>query len=110
MASDKEYLQFVLECLRDVPYIGYRAMMGEFVIYLKDKVAGGIFDNRFLIKTTRSALQIIEDPIYELPYEKGSPMLLIEDIENSEFMKELLSETYYEELPEIKKKKKKTPS
>ena len=109
MASDKEYLDFVLEQLSELDGITYRAMMGEYIIYYRDKVAGGIFDNRFLVKPTPSAETMMPEAERELPYEGGREMLLVDNLESRDFLRELL-EAVYEELPAPKKKKTDHPS
>ncbi len=105
MASSKDYLEFVLEQLSELDDISYRAMMGEYIIYFRGKVVGGIYDDRFLVKNTKSAAELMPDAELELPYEGAKKMLLVDDIENKEFLKELL-EAMYEELPAPKNKRK----
>ena len=105
MASSKEYLEYILEQLSDMDEISYRAMMGEYVIYYRDKVAGGIYDDRFLVKPVKAAKEMMPDADMELPYEGGKEMLLVDDVENREFLRELL-ETMYPALPAPKKKNK----
>ena len=104
MASRKEYLYFVLEQLSGLDDITYRAMMGEYIIYYKGKVVGGIYDDRFLIKPTKSALVLMPDAAEELPYEGAKKMLLVENIEDKEFLCKLLN-AMVDELPAPKKKK-----
>jgi TfoX/Sxy family transcriptional regulator of competence genes len=104
MASSKEYLDFILEQLSECSGISYRAMMGEYIIYCCGKVIGGIYDDRFLIKPTKSAFAMMPDAASELPYEGAKEMLLADNIEDKEFMQSLI-EAIYEELPEPKKKK-----
>ena len=104
MASSKEYLDYVLEQLSGVDEITYRAMMGEYIIYYRTKVIGGIYDDRFLVKNIKSARNLMPDADLELPYEGAKEMLLVDDIENKEFLKDLL-EAMYGELPAPKKKK-----
>lgn len=82
----------------------YRAMMGEFIIYYRGKVVGGIYDDRFLVKPTESALTMIPNADMEVPYESAKEMILVDDVENREFLRELL-EAMYKELPAPKKKK-----
>ena len=89
MASTKDYLNFVLENLSGLEGITHRAMMGEYIIYYQGKVIGGIYDNRFLVKPTKSAKEIIPDAPLELPYE-GAKMMLLADFENRELMNELI--------------------
>ncbi|MBQ7574038.1 MAG: TfoX/Sxy family protein [Clostridia bacterium] len=104
MATSKEYLGFVLEQLSKLDNITYRAMMGEYIIYYRGKVIGGIYDNRFLVKPTKSAINLMSDAVMELPYEGAKEMLLVEDIEDKVFLKELL-EKMYQELSVPKKNK-----
>lgn len=104
MASSKEYLNFILDQLSELDGISYRAMMGEYIIYYNGKIAGGIYDERFLVKPVKAALEILPDAKMELPYDGGKEMLLIEDVDNREFL-EVLFKAMYKELPESKKKK-----
>lgn len=106
MASSKEYMNFILEQLSDLEEITYRAMMGEFIIYYRGKIAGGIYDDRLLIKPTRAAARLIPAAHYEAPYQGAKEMLLVEDVDNKAFLTELF-EAMYEELPLPKPKKKK---
>lgn len=106
MASTKDYLEFVLEQLSGLDDISFRAMMGEYILYYKGKVFGGIYDNRFLIKPTKSAKALMPDAPLELPYEGAKEMLLIENPEDKDFLTELLT-AMLDELPETKKKKRK---
>ena len=101
MASSKEYLDFVLE---QCTGLSARAMMGEYVLYYGGKVVGGIYDNRLLVKPTPSAIALMPQAPRELPYEGAKEMLLVEDIENREFLEKLF-EAIYAELPETKKKR-----
>ena len=105
MASTKAYLDFILEQLSDLDEISYRAMMGEYVLYYRGKVFGGIYDDRFLLKPTKSAIALMPDADMELPYEGAKEMILVDDVDNKEFLRNLL-ESVYEELPEPKRKKK----
>jgi len=104
MASSKEYLEYILEQLSDLDDITYRAMMGEYIIYFREKIIGGIYDDRFLVKPVKSAKSLMPEAEMELPYEGAKEMLLVDDIDNKDFLKELL-EAMYDELPEPKKKK-----
>ncbi|MBQ9027388.1 MAG: TfoX/Sxy family protein [Lachnospiraceae bacterium] len=103
MASSKSYLDFILEQLSELEDISYRAMMGEYIIYYRGKIVGGIYDDRFLVKPTKSALAMMPGADRELPYEGAKEMLLVDNVENKEFLCELL-ETMYDELPAPKKK------
>ena len=104
MASSKEYLDYVLEQLSELEDITYRAMMGEYIIYYCNKVVGGIYDDRFLVKNIKSARNMMKDAASELPYEGAKEMLLVDNIENKDFLKDLF-EAMYDELPATKKKK-----
>ena len=104
MASSKEYLEFVLEQLSELDEITYKTMMGEYMIYYRGKLVGGIYDDRFLVKPVKSAVAMMPDAEKELPYDGAKEMLLVDEIDNREFLRELL-EAMYEELPAPKKKK-----
>lgn len=104
MISSKEYLEYIMEQLSDLDDISYRAMMGEYIIYYREKIVGGIYDDRFLIKPVKTAMEMMPDADMELPYEGAKKMLLVEDVENREFLKELF-EAMYDELPARKKRK-----
>ena len=105
MTSSKEYLEYILEQLSDLDDISYRAMMGEYIIYYREMIVGGIYDDRFLVKPVNSAMTMMPDGDMELPYEGAKEMLLVSDVENKAFLAELL-ESMYEELPDPKKKRK----
>lgn len=85
--------------------ISYRAMMGEYIICYRGKIVGGIYDDRFLVKPVKAALEMMPDADMELPYEGAKEMLLIEDLDDREFLSDLL-EAMYDELPSPKKKRK----
>ena len=104
MASSKEYLDFILDQFSELEGIFWRTMMGEYILYYRGKVVGGIYDDRFLVKPTKSAKAMMPDAYSELPYEGAKEMLLVDDVENREFLRELL-EAMYNELPEPKKRK-----
>lgn len=104
MASGKEYLDFILEQLSDLEEITYKAMMGEYIIYYRGKIVGGIYDDRFLVKPVKSAISLMPDAAYELPYEGAREMLLVDNVDSRDFLKKLLEEMF-DELPEPKKKK-----
>ena len=103
MASSIDYLEFILNQLSDLDDISYRAMMGEYIIYYRGKIIGGIYDDRFLVKPVKAAVAMMPDADRELPYEGAKAMLLVDDVENRVFLKELL-EVMYDELPTPKKK------
>lgn len=103
MPSTKEFLNYVLDQLNDLEDITYRYMMSEYIIYYKGKIAGGIFDNRLMIKPVKSAIDFIENPIYDIPFDGAKEWILIEDIEDKEFLTELFI-TIYKDLSFPKKK------
>ena len=103
MASSKDYLDYILDQLSELDGISYRAMMGEFIIYYQGKVVGGIYDDRFLVKPVKAAVAMMPDADMELPYEGAKEMLLVDDVENRVFLRELL-EAMYDELPAPKKR------
>ena len=104
MASSKGYLDFILEQLSELEDISWRAMMGEYILYCRGKVIGGIYDDRFLVKPVKSAVAMMPDADREIPYEGAKEMLLVDNVDNREFLTELLT-AMYDELPEPKKKK-----
>ena len=104
MASSRDYLEFVLDQLSALDDISYKAMMGEFIIYYRGKIVGGIYDDRFLVKPTASARRMMPDAPAERPYEGAKEMLLVEDVDDREFLCGLL-DTMAEELPAPKKKR-----
>ena len=104
MASSKEYLEFILDQLSDLKEISCRAMMGEYILYCRGKVIGGIYDDRLLLKPVKSALEMVPEARMELPYDGAKEMLLVDDVDNREFLCELV-QSMWEELPDKKKKK-----
>ena len=104
MASSREYLDFILEQLSGLENVTWKAMMGEYIIYWRGKIVGGIYDDRFLVKPTKSAVAMMPDAERELPYE-GAKEMLLADVDNRVFLEELL-EAMYDELPAPKQKKK----
>ena len=104
MASGKEYLDFILEQLSELDGVSYRTMMGEYIIYYRGKVVGGIYDDRFLVKPTKAAVAMMPNADMELPYDGAKEMLLVDNVDNKKFLRELL-EAMYDELPAPKKKK-----
>ena len=101
MASSKDFLEFVLEQLSALPDIDYRAMMGEFIIYYRGKIVGGIYDNRLLVKPVKSLSNIIPNAKMEIPYPKGKPMIMVPDPENPELLARIFN-AVYNELPDKK--------
>ena len=104
MASRKEYIGFILEQLSELEEITCKPMMGEYIIYYHGKVIGGIYDDRFLVKPVNSAVALMSDAIYELPYEGAKEMLLVDDVDNKDFLTKLFI-AMYDDLPNPKKKK-----
>ena len=104
MASTKEYLDFVLEQLSGMDEISSRAMMGEYILYYRGRVFGGIYDDRLLVKPVPAAVKLMPDADMELPYDGAKEMILVDKVDNREFLCKLV-ESMWEELPEKKKKK-----
>lgn len=104
MASSKEYLDYILEQLSELEEIEYKAMMGEYILYYCGKIAGGIYDDRLLIKPVKSAVSLMPDATYELPYEGAKEMLLVSEVDDKDFLTRLFK-AMYDELPTPKKKK-----
>ena len=102
MASSKEYVDFILE---QCDGLTARAMMGEYVLYYGGKVAGGVYDNRLLVKPTPSAKKMMPDAPMELPYEGAKGMLLVENMEDKVFLQSLFA-AIAEELPVPKRGRK----
>lgn len=98
MACTKEYYDYVLDQLSLLDGISSRKMMGEYILYYKGKIFGGIYDDRFLIKKTESSMDLLKNGIEEIPYERAKPMLLVDEIDNKEFLKNIV-EKIYPELP-----------
>ena len=103
MASTREYLEFVLDQLSSLNGITFKKMMGEYIIYYQGKIVGGIYDDRFLVKQTKSSRMLMPEASLEVPYEGAKEMLLVENIDNREFLRELL-EAMFPELPLPRKK------
>jgi len=106
MASSKEYLDFILEQVSELDNVSYKAMMGEFIIYYEGKIIGGIYDDRLLVKPVQSAINYMPNAVYELPYDGAKEMLLVDDVDNKEFLIGLF-DAMYDDLPAPKPKKKK---
>lgn len=104
MSSSKDYLDFLLDQLSELEGITYKAMMGEYIIYYRGKIVGGIYDNRLLVKPVQSAVSFMPIVTYELPYEGAKEMLMVYNVDSKEFLTELFY-AMYDELPEPRKKK-----
>lgn len=90
MASSREYLNFILEQLSEIEGISWRAMMGEYIVYHRGKIIGGIYDDRFLIKPTKGVLNLIQDAKMEKPYDGAKEMILVDNVEDKAFLKKLI--------------------
>ena len=104
MASSKEYLEFILEQLSELEEIAYRAMMGEYIIYYRGKIMGGIYDDRLLVKPVKSAISLMPNASYEPPYDGAKEMLLVDEVDSKDFLTRLFA-AMYNDLPAPKKKK-----
>ncbi len=105
MSSSNGYLNYILEQLSEADEISHRAMMGEYILYCREKVIGGIYDDRFLIKPTEHAKKMMPKAAYELPYKGAKEMLLVDNVEDKAFLAQLVNGVA-DELPAPKKKKK----
>lgn len=103
MASSKSYLEYILEQLSDLEGVRWRAMMGEFILYHQEKIIGGIYDDRLLVKPTKSALSLMPQAPMSLPYPSAKEMLLVEEVDNRKFLTKLVQQIS-DDLPEPKKK------
>ena len=104
MASSKSYLEYFLEQLSALEGVTYRPMMGEYILYYQNRVIGGIYDDRFLVKPTKSARALMPEATFELPYEGAKEMLLVDNVEDRAFLQTLF-DAMLPELPAPKKKK-----
>ena len=104
MASSKEYLNFILDQLSGLDGITFRPMMGEYILYYRGRIFGGIYDDRLLVKPVPSALSIMPSARRELPYDGAKEMLLVDEVEDKAFLKDLI-ERMYSELPAPKRQR-----
>lgn len=104
MASSKSFFEFIKGQLSALEDVTYRQMMGEYIIYYRDKIIGGIYDDRLLVKPVKSAISFIPDAVYELPYEGAKEMLLVDNVDDKEFLARLIV-AIYNDLPTFKKKR-----
>ena len=98
MASSREYLNFIMEQLPQNGQVSFRPMMGEYIIYYRGRVVGGIYDDRFLVKITDSAAALMPEAAAEIPYAGAREMLLVDSVDDRAFLGKLL-EAVYCELP-----------
>lgn len=103
MSSSKAYLDFILDQLSGLEEISYRAMMGEFILYYRGRIVGGIYDDRFLVKPVQSAIRLMPDAEWEVPYEGAKKMLLVDEVDDRTFLQKLFR-AMYDELPTPKTK------
>ena len=103
MASTKEYLEYILEQLSGLDEVSFRAMMGEYILYYHGRVFGGIYDDRLLVKPVPAAKKMLPDAAMELPYDGAKAMILVDNIDDRDFLC-MLIENMWEELPERKKR------
>ena len=106
MASSRGYLDYIMEQLSGLDGVTWRPMMGEYIIYYGGRAIGGIYDDRFLVKPCPSALRLMPGARRELPYEGGREMMLVDELDDRDFLRELVV-SVSEEVPEQKKRKKK---
>ena len=105
MASGKEFLNFILEQLSGLEDIAFKPMMSEFLLYYRGKLVGGIYDDRLLVKPVKSAIEYMPDATYTLPYDGAKQMLLVDNVDDREYLSGLF-EAVYDDLPAPKTKKK----
>ena len=103
MASSKGYLDFILEQLSELEQITYRPMMGEYILYYRGRIVGGIYDDRLLVKPVKAAVSLLPAAAYVLPYEGGKEMLLVDEVDSKDFLAQLFR-GMYAELPAPKKR------
>ena len=103
MATNKEYLNFILDQLSELDGITHRQMMGEYIIYYHGKITAYLCDDRLLVKPVASAVKMMPQAKFETPYDGAKEMLLVENVDDRAFLKELLK-AMYPELPQPKKK------
>ena len=106
MSSSKEYLTFILEQLSELEDVSYKAMMGEYILYYRGKIVGGIYDDRLLVKPVKSAIDYMPNANYDVPYGGAKEMLLVDDVDSKDFLTGLF-EAMFDELPAPKPKNKK---
>lgn len=106
MASSKSYLNFILNQLSELENITYRAMMGEYIIYYNEKIIGGVYDDRLLVKPVRSALAYMKNIEYGKPYDGAKEMLMVNNVDDKQYLVGLVK-AMYTELQQSNSKKKK---
>lgn len=99
MASSQGYFEFIADMLSGVDGVSFRKMMGEYIVCCRGKIVGGIYDDRFLVKQTKSAREMMPDAAEEIPYDGAKKMLLVDNVEDREFLSALIN-AVCAELPE----------
>jgi len=102
MATSKEYKDFIVEQLSELQGITTRSMMGEYIVYYRNRIAAYICDDRLLAKNVPAAVKMMPNAKLEKPYEGAKDMILVDNVDDKEFLKELFI-SMYDELPEKKK-------
>ena len=105
MPSGRGYLQFILDQLSDLEEVDCRPMMGEFILYYRGKIVGGVYDDRLLVRPTKSALARMPDAPRALPYPGARETLLVEDVDDRAFLADLFR-AMHDELPPPRPRKK----
>ena len=105
MSSTNQDLEFVLDLLGELDNVAHRKMMGEYVLYYRGKVIGGIYDDRFLLKVTPASSRLLPEAPRAIPYEGAKEMLLVE-VEDRDVLRDVV-DAMWEELPAPKKRNKK---
>lgn len=105
MSSTEQYLDFVLDLLGELEDVAHRKMMGEYVLYYRGKVIGGIYDDRFLLKVTPASSRLLPEAPRAIPYEGAKEMLLVE-VEDRDVLRDVV-DAMWVELPVSKQRKKK---
>lgn len=107
MASSNEFLNFIMDQLSELEEIAYRPMMGEYILYYRGKIVGGVYDDRLLVKPVKSAVSLMPEAVGESPYEGAKKMLPVDKVDNKEFLTDLFKAMYADfPAPKTKKRKK----
>ncbi len=105
MASSREFLEYIREQLSNTDDITYRAMMGEYIIYCRGRIIGGIYDDRFLVKPTAAARAMMPAAESQLPYPGAKEMLVVDNVDDRVFLNELVN-AIADEMPLPRRKRK----
>lgn len=103
MATSKGYFRFISDQLSAVDGIAYRQMMGEYIVYVEGRIAAYICDDRLLVKPVPSAVRLMPNAAYAPPYEGAKDMLLVDNVDDKAFLRELF-EAMQPELATYKKR------